>query len=134
MINMIKMNIKLRIEWDWKEFGLGCIIYKPIHKPFPRKSFCIGITFRLLFFGLFIKLLEKKSETIDPEIYDQTLNTKKISAFHNNETIVFEKNNNLDVAWSWIQFGFLIYIRLVKRSSRIGNVFMQILWYSISFD
>jgi len=97
MIVLKKKNFRLDFEWNWKEIGLGCIIYKPIHKPFPCKIFWIGITIRLLWFGIFMKFWNRKRGTTNQEIYDQKQRMKELSGFHYKELIKLKNIGSLDV-------------------------------------
>jgi hypothetical protein len=134
MIILKKRNFKLDFEWDWKEFGLGWIIYKPMYRPFPRKSFWIGLSFRLLWFGIFIKILERGLVLVNPEIYDEKERMKERSAFHYKELIVFMDHGSIDVYWQWNHFGAMIYYRAPKGISMPGFISMDIMWFSISFN
>jgi hypothetical protein len=132
MITLNKRNFKLDFEWDWKEFGLGWIIYKPMYRPFPRKCFWIGLSFRFLWFGIFIKILERRLVSVDPEIYDEKERMKERSAFHYKELIVFKNHRSIDVYWQWNHFGAMIYYRFPKGISMPGFISIDILWFSIS--
>ena len=120
------------LEWDWKEFGLGWIIYKPMYRPFPRKCFWIGLSFRLLWFGIFIKILERRLVSVDPEIYDDKERMKERSAFHYKELIAFKDPGSIDAYWQWNHFGAMIYYRALNGISIPRFISIDILWFSIS--
>lgn len=134
MIILKKKDFRLDFEWDWKEFGLGCIVYKPLFKPYPRKVFWIGFSFRLLWFGIFIKLWDRKPVKTNLEIYEQKERMKELSAFHHKELIVFKNRSSLDVYWQWNHLGMMIYYRS-QTACRFspGDFSMNMLWFSVSF-
>jgi len=127
-------NFKLDIERDWKEIGLGFITYKPIYRPFPRKNFWVGISIRLLWLGISIKLWDRQSVNTNMEIYDQEQRMKEISAFHYKELIAFKNHGCIGVYWKWTHFGTLIYYRSQKTSSMPDYFSMDILWFSASYS
>jgi hypothetical protein len=133
MIILKNRNYRLSFDWYWKELGLGCIIHKPVYKSFPRQNFWIGITIRLVWFGIFIKMLERKPDTTTLEIYEKKERMKEIVAFHYKELIVCKNNNSLDVSWQWNRLGIMIYYRSTKGSIP-GSISLDLLWFSILYD
>jgi len=130
---LINKNFRLRFEWDWKEFGVGFVLFKPIHKPFPRKNSWIGITIRLLWFGIFIRILERKQDTTALEIYEQKERMKEISAFHYNEMKVSKNDSTIDVFWNWHCFGMMIFYQ-TPQTSMSCCISLLVLWSTISYD
>ena len=129
-----KKNFKLDFEWEWRELGLGCIIYKPLYRRSPYKCFWIGISFRLLWFGFFIKLIDRRLITVDPEIYDENERIKEISSFHYKELIVFKNHGSLDVSWDWTHLGLMIYHRSSEGYCMPGCISIDIMWFTVSHN
>lgn len=129
-----KRNCRVNLELDWRELGLGCILYKPLYRPFPRKCFWIGLSFRQFWGGIFIKLWERKSVNTNVENYDQMQRMKEISAFHSKELIEFKNHGSLDVFWQWNRMGIMIYYRSKKGSSIPDYISIDFLWASASYS
>ena len=132
MIILKNRNFRLDFEWDLKEFGIGFIVYKPLFKPYPRKVFWIGFSFRLLWLGIFIKLWDRKPVKTNLETHEQKERIKEFSAFHHKELIVFKNHGSLNVCWQWNHFGTMIYYRSPKGFGMPGCISIDIMWFSIS--
>ena len=61
ILSAIDKNFQINIYWDWKDIGLGIIIYEPAN---PRSKHRIGITLRVLWLLVMIKLWNLPVEDI----------------------------------------------------------------------
>jgi len=129
-VNVEMMNFRLNLEFEWKELGVGIDLFKPIYRKFPRKSFWLGVAIRFLWFGLFLKIIEKKPDKQHLEYYEKMELENEFAAFYYKQLIVFKNNNTLNVSWNWHEFGLMLFCQRRGGESN-GHFSLLVLWASI---
>lgn len=130
-VAMEKMNYRLRIEFKLNEFGIGISIFKPLHRKFPRKNFRLGIAIRILWVGLFLKMIENKADKAHYEDYDEKEQRKEFSVFHNKRLIAFKNNRNLNFSCNWYHSGLMLFYHM-RRSENPDHFSISFLWAAVS--
>ena len=125
------MNFRLNLEFVWKEFGIGMVLFKPIYRKFPRKNFWLGVTIRFLWFGLFLKIFEKKPDKENLEYLEKIELKKQLAAFYSKRLIVFNNNSTINVSWNWHEFGLMLFYQM-HDSQNNSHFSLLILWASIN--
>ena len=126
------MNFRIFFEFNWRELGFGIVLYKPIYRKVPSKSFWVGVTIRFLWFILFVKIVEKKPDKENLEYYEKMELEKELAAFYHKQLIEFKNNSTLDVSWNWHQFGLMLFF--IRRNEENKDYYsLLVLWASISF-
>ena len=85
-------NFRMSLDFEGKNFGIGIILYQPIYRKAPRKSFWIGITIRLLWFSMGLKLIKKKPNHENLEYFEKMEIKKELAAFYYIQLIEFKNN------------------------------------------
>ncbi len=131
MIVLKKRNFKLGFEWDWKEFGLGWIIYKPMY---PHSNYYVGISVRVLWLLMIFKFWERKQIHVGFEIRKEVEKGVKIPEIYVKQLTKFKGNNEAYLVWNWEYFGLMIYLNQPKDLTQTGVFILNIMWLVIVFD
>lgn len=126
------LNFCICFKFNWRELGFGIVLYKPLYRKVPHKSFWFGVTIRFLWFGLFMKIIDKKPDKENLEYFEKMKLEKELAAFYYKQLTKFKNNSTLDVSWNWYQFGLMLFFK--RRNGENNDHFsLLVLWASISF-
>ena len=127
---VMKMNFRCSFEFDWKVFGVGILLFKPIYRKFPRKNHWFGIPIRIFWISLMLKFVGRKPNEDNHEYFEKMELNKELSAFYSKDLIAFQNNSALRVSWSWYTFGLMVFCDR-RQSFNQGHYSLSVLWASI---
>ena len=129
-VSVIKQNFHCNFEFDWKVFGVGILLFKPIYRKFPRKNLWFGITIRIFWICLMLKFIEKKPKKDNHEYLEKMELDKELSTFYSKDLIAFQNNSALRVTWNWDTFGMMVFCDR-RQNFNQGHYSLSVLWASI---